>query len=96
MDLSSATPLNESKFSGEQTTVTTSSLNTIGSKRKHKNADDDRIKSTLSRKEILGAGRRRMGTSCKQHDQHELERVMKLLKSFKSYPMGKRTLKVRR
>ena len=32
---------NDSKFSGEQTTITTSSLNTIGTKRKHKNADDD-------------------------------------------------------
>ena len=38
MELASATPLNESKFSGEQTTVATSSLNTMGTKRKHKRA----------------------------------------------------------
>ena len=74
MELASATPLNESKFSGRHTTVATSSLNTMGTKRKHKSADDDtRCKPTLSRKEILGAGCQRMGTSCKQHDQHELE-----------------------
>ena len=39
MEPASATPLNESKFSGKQTTVTTSSLNTMGTKRKHKSAD---------------------------------------------------------
>ena len=43
MDLASATPLHESKFSGEQTTITTSSLNTMGTKKKHKSADDDRM-----------------------------------------------------
>ena len=43
MELASATPLNESKFSGEQTAVTTNSLNTMGTKRKHKSADDDRM-----------------------------------------------------
>ena len=46
MDLASATPLNESKFSGEQqTTVTTSSLNAMGTKKKHKSADDDRMQA---------------------------------------------------
>ena len=46
MNLASATPLNESKFSGEQTTVTTSSLNTRwGTKKKHKSADDDRMQA---------------------------------------------------
>ena len=49
-----------------------------------------RCKPTISRKEILGAGRRRMGTSCFQHDQHELECVTKSLKSILSYPMGMR------
>ena len=34
---------NDSKFSGEQTTIATSSLNTIGTKRKYKSADDDRM-----------------------------------------------------
>ena len=34
---------NDSKFSGEQTTVTTCSLNTMGTKKNHKNADDDRM-----------------------------------------------------
>ena len=34
---------NDSTFSGEQTTIATSSLNTMGTKRKHKNADDDRM-----------------------------------------------------
>ena len=48
MDLASATPLDESKFSGEQTTVTTSSLNTMGTRRKHKSADDDRMQRRLS------------------------------------------------
>ena len=74
MELTSGTPLNESKFSTEQTTVTTSSLNTMGTKR-----ESTRVqmmtgsKWTLSRKEILGAGCRRMGRSCKQHNQHVLE-----------------------
>ena len=45
MELASATPLNESKFSGKQTTVTTSSLNTMGAQRKHKNAHDDRMQA---------------------------------------------------
>ena len=43
MELTSATPVNESKFSSEETTVTTSSLNTMGTKRKHKSAYDDRM-----------------------------------------------------
>ena len=33
----------------------------------------DHTEGFLNRTEILGAGRRRMGTSCKHHDQHELE-----------------------
>ena len=74
MELTSGTPLNESKFSSERTTVATSPPNTMGTKNKHKSAHDDRMQvDSLSRKEILGAGCRRMGTSCKQHDQHELE-----------------------
>ena len=40
MELASTTLLNESKFSGEQTTVTTSSLNTMGTKRKPTSADN--------------------------------------------------------
>ena len=43
MDPASATPLNESKFSVSQTTATTKSLNTMGTKRKHKSADDDKM-----------------------------------------------------
>ena len=35
----------ESKFSGKQTTVSTSSLNTMGTKRKHKSADDDKMQA---------------------------------------------------
>ena len=50
MDLASATPLNESKFSNEQTTVTTSSLNTMGTKRMHKSADDDRMQADSLKK----------------------------------------------
>ena len=50
MELASATPLNESKFSGEQTTVTTSSLNTMGTKKKHKSADDDRMQADSLKK----------------------------------------------
>ena len=50
MDLASATPVNEAKFSGEQTTVTTSSLNTMGTKRKHNNADDDRMQADSLKK----------------------------------------------
>ena len=45
MEIASATPLNESTFSGTQATVTTSSLNTMGTKRKHKNADDDKMQA---------------------------------------------------
>ena len=45
MEQASATPLNESKFSGEQTTVTTSSLTTKGRKRKCRSADDDRMQA---------------------------------------------------
>ena len=48
MELASATPLNESKFCGEQTTVRTSSLNTMGTKGKHKSADDNKIAPRLS------------------------------------------------
>ena len=38
------------KFFGEQTTVTTSSLNTMGSKRKHKSADDDEMQTDSLKK----------------------------------------------
>ena len=51
----SATPLNESKFSGEQITVTTSSLNTMGTKRKHKSADDDKMQADSLKKEDPGS-----------------------------------------
>ena len=50
MELASATPLNESKFSCEQTTVTTSSLNTMGTKRKHKSAHDDEMQADSLKK----------------------------------------------
>ena len=50
MELASANPLNESKFSGRQTTVSTSSLNTIGTKRKHKSADDDQMQADSLKK----------------------------------------------
>ena len=50
MELASATPLNESKFSGDQTTVTTSSLNTMGTKRKHTSADDDEMQTDSLKK----------------------------------------------
>ena len=50
MELASATPLNESKFSSKQTTVTTSSLNTMGAKRKHKSADDDKMQADSLKK----------------------------------------------
>ena len=50
MELASATPLSESKFSGRQTTVTTSSLNTMGTKRKHKSADDDEMQTDSLKK----------------------------------------------
>ena len=50
MELASATPLNGSKFSGKQTTVTTSSLNTMGTKRMHKSADDDRMQADSPKK----------------------------------------------
>ena len=41
---------NDSKFSVERTTVTTSSLNTMGTKRKHKNADDNRMQADSLKK----------------------------------------------
>ena len=50
VELASATPLNESKISGEQTTVTTSSLDTMATKRKHKSADDDRMQADSLKK----------------------------------------------
>ena len=50
VELASATPLNESKFSGKQTTAATSSLNTMGTKRKHKSADDDRMQANSLKK----------------------------------------------
>ena len=50
MELASATPLSESKFSGEQTTFTTSSLNTMCTKRKHKSADDDEMQTDFLKK----------------------------------------------
>ena len=50
VELASATPLNESKFFGEQTTATTSSLNTMGTKRKHESADDDRMQADSLKK----------------------------------------------
>ena len=40
----------KSKFSGVQTTVTTSSLNTMGTKRKHKNAYADRMQADSLKK----------------------------------------------
>ena len=55
MEPASATPLNESKFSGEQTTVTTSSLNTMGTKRKHKSADNDRMQADSLKKRDPGS-----------------------------------------
>ena len=36
-------------------------------------ADDDRMQADSLKKEILGAGCRRKGISCKQNDHHELE-----------------------
>ena len=50
MDLASATSLNKSKFSGRKTTVTTTSLNTVGTKRKHESADDDRMQADSLKK----------------------------------------------
>ena len=50
MELASASQLNESKFSGKQTTVTTSSLNTTGTKRKHNSADDDKMQADSLKK----------------------------------------------
>ena len=41
---------NDSKFSGEQTTITTRSLNTMGTKRKHKIADADRMQADSLKK----------------------------------------------
>ena len=48
MERSSATPLNG--FSGRQTTIITSSLNTMGTKRQHKNAVDDRMQADSLKK----------------------------------------------
>ena len=50
MELASTTPPNEPKFSGEQNTITTSSLNMMGTKRKHKSADDDRMQADSLKK----------------------------------------------
>ena len=41
---------NDSKFSAKQTSITTSSLNTMGTKRKHKNADVDRMQADSLKK----------------------------------------------
>ena len=69
MELASATPLNESKFCGEQTTVTTSSLNTMGTKRKHKSADDDRMQADSLKKGELGSWTsEKWERAAKQHD----------------------------
>ena len=35
----------DSKFSGEQTTITTSSLNTMDTKKKYKSANDDKMQA---------------------------------------------------
>ena len=70
MDLVSATPLNESKFSGEQTTITTSSLNTMGTKKKYKSADDDGLSRERRSWELdVGEWER----AANRQDQHELE-----------------------
>ena len=63
MDLASATPLNKSKFCGEQTIVTTSSLNTMGTKRKYKSADDDRMRTSENGNELQTARPTRAGVS---------------------------------
>ena len=55
MEPASATPPNESKVSGKQTTVTTSSLNTVGTKGKHKSADDDKMQTDSLKKGDLGS-----------------------------------------
>ena len=67
MDPVSATPLNESKFSGEQTTITTSSLNTMGTKKK--SADDDGLSRERSWELDVGEWER----AANRHDQQELE-----------------------
>ena len=73
MELASATPLNESKFSGERTTVTTSSLNTMGTKRKHKSADDDKMQADSLKKGDPGSGTSENGNELQTARQHELE-----------------------
>ena len=72
MELASATPLNESKFSGERTIVTTSSLNTMGTKRKHKSADDDKMQADSLKKGDPGSGTEN-GNELQTARQHELE-----------------------
>ena len=72
MELASATSLNESKFSGRQTTVTTSSLDTMGTKRKHKSADDDKMQAGSLKKGDPGSWMSENVNEL-QHDQHELE-----------------------
>ena len=72
-------------------------LNTMGTKRKHLSADDDWMQANSLKKGDVGSWTSENGNELQtHHDQHELELVMELLKSFKSYPMGTRTLKVRR
>ena len=72
-------------------------LNTMGTKRKHLSADDGWMQANSLKKGDVGSWTSENANELQtHHDQHELELVMKLLKSFKSYPMGTRTLKVRR
>ena len=72
MELASATPLNESKFSGRPQSQQVLSTRLVP-RESTRVQMTTRCKPTLSRKETLGAGRRRLGKSRKQHDQHELE-----------------------
>ena len=60
---------NESKFSGEQTTFATSSLNTMGAKKKYKSADDDTMQVDESPNgEKPGAEEWRLKNSRKAHN----------------------------
>ena len=55
------------RFSGEQTTSATSSLNTVVTKRKHKSADDDRMQADSLKKGDLGSWTSENGNELQTH-----------------------------
>ena len=96
MELASASPLNESKFSGKQTTVTTSSLNTMGAKRKHKSADDDKMQADSLKKGDPGSWTSENGNELQTARPTRAGVSDEVAQDFQVISNGTRTLTVRR